>query len=76
MIYEDGNFWPGWDLPYRATGHCLARIGPDTIAMLGGRDNLGEELDNFYTFDIPSETWARQGDMPEEKFNHGCGYAR
>lgn len=75
IVYENGEWTEGADLPEGLEEHCMARIDQDTVILAGG-ENSPSYAANVYLFDIPSETWTEIDRMPQgARYDHSCGTA-
>ena len=75
IIYENGEWSYGADLPEGLEEHCMAKIDENTVILSGG-ENSPSYAENVYLFDISTETWTEIDSMPGgSRYGHSCGIA-
>ena len=73
IIYENGEWTNGPDIPEGLEEHCMAQIDENTVILAGG-ENAPDYAHNVYLFDIPMETWTEIDSMPHgARYGHSCG---
>ena len=72
IIYENGEWTEGVDIPEGLEEHCMARIDENSVILSGGEKSPSYAL-NVYLFDFPTETWTEIGNMPQgSRHDHSC----
>ena len=75
IIYENGEWTDGADLPEGLEEHCMAKIDENTIILSGG-ENSPSYSSKVYLFDIPTESWTRIDSLIYgSRYDHACGTA-
>lgn len=74
VVYENGGWSSGPDLPEGLEEHCMVKVDDNTIVLSGG-ENAPAYANNVYLFDIEAETWTEVDPMDEDRYRHACGYA-
>ena len=64
-VYQQGNFYDGYPLPYGAFFPCLVRLN-ETHFFFSGGENQRKEA---YIVEIASWTWTQIDDMIYERYN-------
>jgi len=67
LIYEDGLFTPGPELPFPKDGHCQVTINSTHVFFAGG---ASEET---FMLDVPNGQWIYLSDIPAEVSLGACG---
>lgn len=75
VIYENGEWSAGPDIPEGLEEHCMAQIDENTIILSGG-ENAPSYSSRVYLFDIPTDTWTEIDSLPAgQRYRHSCGIA-
>lgn len=72
LIYRDGVFVQGGDLPYTSTLACAVVVNSTHFFFGGGRSKAGLYT-NEYLVDIKSWSWTRIADMSYARESPACG---
>lgn len=76
IIYENGEWTDGPDLPEGLEGHCMAKLDEATVILSGGENTSFDKKANVYLFDIATGTWTEIDRMPGgSRYDHSCGIA-
>ena len=74
LIFKDGLFSPGPDLPSPLYFHCLLTINSTHAFLAGGLDGHARQQ-KAYMFEWTSGTWTTLADMKYARDSHCCGLA-
>ena len=71
LVYTDGDFRPGPDIPHSAYGACITPVNYTHFFFAGGFD--GSEYDDAYLLEVDGWKWTKLGSLHIARSFHSCG---